>query len=385
MTQVDDPVIVGAGPVGLAAALFLARQGITATTIDAAAHPAPHSKALAVNPRTLEILEPTGVTAKMLAIGKRIVGARISLGKQVVGEIQLNILHHRYPFMLALSQAVTVRLLEAALNEAGGHVEWNARLIHCQTALQGVEADVKFSLNGPTQTYHCPWLLAADGAVSTARRALEIEFEGDSFEKPWYLADVPLTTSLAQDWAHAYLLPEGGFLFLVRVVDEPEKESGVDRLWRVISDSPDPLEKLENAKPTGPAVWTSSFRISHRINARMQEGAICFAGDAAHVHSPLGARGMNLGIEDAWVFSQLLMNGQLADYGACRYSVDRRVVRQIKLFSRIARGESAAARTVRSMLFPALSHIGVARNHFVHTLTGLDHPLPTFAAAQAAI
>jgi len=329
-------VIVGAGPVGLAAAVFLARQGVFPRVIDSAAGISPQSRALAVNPRTLDILESCGVAEEMLGIGRRMVAVQVSAGGKKVGEMSISSLQHRYPFMLALSQGVTTRLLEAKLNQLGGRVEWNHSLTHCRNVPGGVEAEVKSGPDGAIDTVRCPWLLAADGARSTVRESLGIEFPGSSFENPWYLADVPLCTSLSQDHAHVFFQKGGGFLFVIRVINEPENGSPNEALWRVIGNMPDPLERLEGASPCGAVVWQSSFHISHRINRQLQQGAVYFAGDAAHLHSPIGARGMNLGIEDAWVFSELFKAGRLADYHAERYPVDHQVVKRVEMVSRLA-------------------------------------------------
>src|SRR4051794_33342467 len=97
------PVIVGAGPVGLGAALFLARRGIRTRVIESRSTPSEHSKALAVNPRTLEILEESGVTAQMLSLGLPIRGARVHDGNGKTREIAFSGLHPKYSFMLALS------------------------------------------------------------------------------------------------------------------------------------------------------------------------------------------------------------------------------------------------------------------------------------------
>ncbi|MDB5302990.1 MAG: 2-polyprenyl-6-methoxyphenol hydroxylase [Phycisphaerales bacterium] len=376
-----QPLVVGAGPVGLAAALFLARDGVKARIIDAAPRPSPYSKALAVNPRTLEILEPIGITAQMLALGKPIHGARFWQGKETVGELSFQGLPHKYPFMLALSQAVTVRLLESCLNDNGVHVERGVRLVGCRHEPKSVEAELK-PADGPAQRLQCPWLLAADGARSTVREELAIQFRGNSFEKAWHLVDVPMATPLAEDFAHAIFLDGGGFLFLIRVVDEPEKNGSGDPIWRVIGNDPELLARLEIGKPTGPPIWSSEFRISHRINDCMRQGHVYFAGDAAHIHSPIGARGMNLGIEDAWVFSRLLKCGELSQYGRMRHEVDRRVVRRIELLSRLARGESTTSRLLRSTVLPLAARMPLARDRLFKTLTGLDHPLASYPSDQ---
>jgi 2-polyprenyl-6-methoxyphenol hydroxylase-like FAD-dependent oxidoreductase len=379
MSAQSPPLIIGAGPVGLAAALFLARQDIPFRIIDSADKIDPHSRALAVNPRTLDILQSTGITEQMLSLGKPIHGVHFHIGSHLAGAITFQSLHHRYPFLLALSQAATTRLLEQALQKSGVNVEWSTQLIHCKHDAEGVEAGVRASLYGPVQMLHCPWLLAADGARSAVREALNIEFAGTTFENPWHLLDIPLSTSIPDDFAHVHFLPDGGFLFMIRVIEDSTHASHGDPLWRIMGNIPNLIDRLEGAQPTGPPVWNSTFHIAHRINQRLSAGDVYFAGDAAHVHSPIGARGMNLGIEDAWVFSQMLIRGELADYGAQRYKVDRRVVKRIELLSRLARGESAGSRTLRSVL-PAIAHVPLMRSRMLTMLTGLDHPLP-FASA----
>lgn len=148
-----------------------------------------------------------------------------------------------------------------------------------------------------------------------------------------------------------------------------------DPLWRVISDRPNVLEQVTVGKPTAAPVWTSTFKISHRINARLRVGNIYFAGDAAHIHSPVGARGMNLGLEDAWVFSRLVAAGQVHLYGRLRKPVDQAVVKRVDILSRMAVGKSAVARFVRTALMPRLVRFPPVYDRLVRTVTGLDHAL----------
>jgi len=377
--QMDDerPLIVGAGPVGTAAALFLARAGIPVRLVDKSTRRRTESRALAVNPRTLEILESTGVTSRILARGSRVRGAQLWFEGRVLRELHIGLLDHEYGFLVALSQATTERLLDDALREAGGSVERGVEMTACRNARGGVEVGFEHP-SGTTESVRCPWLLATDGAHSVARHQLGVDFPGSSFERRWNLADVPLSCPLPEDFAHIGFVDDG-FLFLLRVVGEEEPRGG-DPLWRVIGNFEDPVARAEEAfrvRATGPPIWQSSFHIAHRLNARMQVGNVCFAGDAAHIHSPLGARGMNLGIEDAWVFSRLIVAGRSQDYGALRWPVGRRVVRNIELVSRFAKGESAIARLVRVLAAGLVSHVPLARRQILETVSGLDHPLPT--------
>ncbi len=125
------PLIAGAGPVGLAAALFLARHNIRTRLIEQSIERAPASRALAVNPRTLRLLEATGVTARMLERGLKITEARLSRNDQVIAHMSLSELGGTYPFMLALSQATSEALLAEALAEHAGKIERGVELIAC--------------------------------------------------------------------------------------------------------------------------------------------------------------------------------------------------------------------------------------------------------------
>jgi 2-polyprenyl-6-methoxyphenol hydroxylase-like FAD-dependent oxidoreductase len=374
MNQTTLPLIVGAGPVGLGAALFLRKAGVETRIIEAAEQPSEHSKALAVNPRTLELLEASGVTKKMLAIGVRIRGVRLRLGTNQAGWFSLNSLKHKYPFMLALSQAATERLLTEALEAAGGKVERGTKLVGCHYTEGHLEAELEHSAGGALEIVRCPWLLAADGAHSTVRTALNLKFDGSSFEKPWYLADMPLATTLEENLAHVFFPEAGGFVFLLRVVD-PSIEKPGPKLWRVISNVSNAVEHVPEAKLAGPPVWTSEFHISHRMNERMMLGNAYFAGDAAHIHSPMGARGMNLGLEDAWVFSQLVQRGQMEDYERLRKDCDYQVVKRVEVLSRTILAESFAARMVRRVFISSVANLPFIRNKFLKAVTGLDHSL----------
>ena len=418
MNQSALPLIVGAGPVGLGAALLLRQAGIATRIIDMAEKPTAYSKALAVNPRTLELLESTGVTEKMLAIGLRIRGARFQMLGKWSGELSLSSLKHKFPFMLALSQATTERLLHEALEAAGGHVERGTALVTCgNKADDVVEAELKHSPDGIVEEYECPWMLAADGAHSAARKSLGIDFRGSSMAQPWYLADLLLNTSLPEDFAHVFFFPEGGFLFLIRVVDDsgPERSAdipvrsnvsdqlaqsgsnagarssldpqpstlGSSKLWRIICDRQELLQRIPDSTPAGKPVWTSDFHISHRINEHLKVGNVYFAGDAAHIHSPMGARGMNLGLEDAWVFSRLAQTNQLKQYDALRKKVDADVVHRIEFLSRIVLGESWSARLARAAMMRWFLKVSAFEQKLMAAMTGLDHPLEFETSRQA--
>jgi 2-polyprenyl-6-methoxyphenol hydroxylase-like FAD-dependent oxidoreductase len=254
----------------------------------------------------------------------KIRAASLQGGRRPPVTINFDRLTGRFPFMLALSQAASERLLEEALAERGVTVERGARLVECHNEAERIVATLA-TAHGE-EVCRPAWILAADGAHSMVRERLGIEFAGSNFGNKWDLADVALEMPLPEDRAHAFFLPGGEFQFMIRVID-PQLESNVHGpLWRIIGNRADLLNRLVTGRVIGAPVWKSRFEISHRIVRTMSTGGVYFAGDAAHLHSPIGARGMNLGIEDAWVFAQLVRRGQLARYGNLRYAVDRRVV-----------------------------------------------------------
>ncbi|MCA9295935.1 MAG: FAD-dependent monooxygenase [Phycisphaerales bacterium] len=367
----DRPLIAGAGPAGLAAALFLARHGIRARIIDKERVRSPYSRALAVNPRTLDLLEPTGVTERMLALGRRIASGRVVAGDRLIFEPHFEQVSPRFPFLVALSQATTEQLLAEALAEFDIDVERGVALTSC--ALDEHGARVTLQADDDEESWTVPWLLAADGAHSTVRHELALEFRGRTFEKEWNLLDVPLETSRTVDQAHIEFLTGGGFLFMLPVVTDDAVASDTHApIWRMITNRATPLECLRADERAGMPIWKSSFHIAHRVIERMQTGAVSFIGDAAHIHSPLGARGMNLGIEDAWIFAQCVSHGVLSTFADRREPDIRRVVGKIEFLTRMARGETTVQRAARR-LGPAVARfVPAVRRTALRTLTGLD-------------
>ncbi len=357
----SNTLIIGAGPTGLAAALFLRERGISSRVVDQAIEPSPYSKAFGVNSRTLSLLEGTGVTDRLLAQGRRMTALNVWRRGQKHFRLDLSLVDHRYPFMLIHSQADSEAALADALAERGVNVERGV-------AFEGVEVDpagLRVTLrhgNGREEETVAAVLLGADGASSSVRKAMSVGFPGSAFEEPWRLYDLVLHTPLAPDEAHAFLL-DGGAAFAVRIRDD---------VWRLLGNVPDLPGRLPGTT-AGRVEWESDFGISHRMAARLQVGAACLAGDAAHIHSGLGARGMNLGIEDAYVFAALVSAGRIEEYEALRKPVVAKVMRQVERLTAVPRGRSFLAHMVRAML-PVLAPVmptfaGPARRFIL----GLDH------------
>lgn len=374
MTQ-STPLIIGAGPVGLAAAAFLSRHDIVPRIVDKRPEPSLLSKALAVNPRTLEILETIGLTDKLLALGKVVHGATIHRGDRIVAEVDFKQLEHRFPFLLALSQATTERILREDLAERGIEIERQIELVDSPQLTEG-KAELVHAETYERQLATAPWILAADGAHSICRKSVHVPFPGDTYDRAWVLDDIALATDLDPARAHIKFV-EDGFLFLLPIVTGDEAP-GEPTVWRVLGNFPEPLNYLNEANPIGTSRWNSSFHISHRLVEKMNVGQVYFAGDAAHLHSPVGARGMNLGIEDAWVFAELAQRDQLGSYHKMRWPVDNAIIQRIRTFTGFAKGETFLKRMMRNHVAPHLLRLNSVRQTMLHTVSGLDHPLPTW-------
>jgi 2-polyprenyl-6-methoxyphenol hydroxylase-like FAD-dependent oxidoreductase len=358
----SDILIAGAGPTGMAAALFLAERGVSARIIEKRAEISHLSKALAVNPRTLALLEDTGVTERLLAQGRRLTGANLYRRGRRLFRVDLTRVENRYPFMLIHAQSRSEALLADALAERGVTVEREVELVDLTLNSDGANAVLRHG-DGRTETATASTVLGADGSRSAVRVKLGVGFPGSSYEEPWQLYDLALEMPLPEDEVHVFFLDEG-VLFLARIEGD---------VWRVATNVPDPLSRLPPGTRTGEIVWESSFHVSHHLAQRLQVGAACLAGDAAHLHSPLGGRGMNLGIEDAYVFAALAAEHRLADYDRLRRPTDAAVVRGIRRLTDIPRGRSPLARFVRAVspAAPLLAPLFAPRMR--RWLMGLDH------------
>ncbi len=358
-----EVLIIGAGPTGLATALFLTQKGYRPRIIDRNTSHSPYSKAFGVNARSLELLEATGVSARFLQHGRRMTNLNLHHHGRILAQLRLGEVQHRYPFMCVQSQEASERMLREALAERGIEVEWGSAV--AQTHDDGGRPIVEVRTTSGSAAMKPDIVLAADGASSTVRKALGISFDGVTYDEPWKLYDLELTGPLDTDDGHIFLLDDGG-MFVVR------HESNI---WRVLGNVPDMLNRLPAGTKLGPVHWESEFAISNRVAGRFSKGAIYLAGDAAHIHAGIGARGMNLGIEDAFVFAELYHRGELNRYDALRRPVIHKVVGQIQRAMAVPRATTLPGRIVRT--FPSLVQLLVplVRSRVQPWILGLDHEI----------
>ena len=364
MSATDPSIlIVGAGPVGLTAALELSRRGFEPQIIDNDGEPTPESRALGVNARTLELLELSGATEALLARGLRLEGFVFRIGRHELARIAARDIPHRFNFILSLPQSDTERLLIEALAERGIAVHWH-------TALQSLGADkagfaCRLDRDGTSTTVYPATVIGADGAHSTVRKSLGIGFAGESFPGEWGLADVELA-----DWPFPFNMAVATITRHQISAFIPIREG----FGRFISNHADVLDRLPPEAKVRSVAWQSTFRISFRQVSSYQQRNAFLAGDAAHIHSPVGARGMNLGIEDACWLAWLMAEGRASEYTALRWPAGRTVLDFTERQTRQIASRGLWADILRRYLGPALLKVPVIRRRLLARVAGLDTP-----------
>ena len=363
----ESILIAGAGPSGLTAAIELYRRGMPARIIDKASNFAEQSRAIGVNPRTLAILEPSGVTERLLAEGTRIERAFLHFGGSTArsgrtARLDFAELDTPYRFMLALPQSRTERLLNEALTGLGGRVEHETAFLGMERADDGLRCRIE-SPDGET-TIIAEHLIGADGARSTVREQAGIAFPGDSLDHDWTIADVVMDWPYPPNELHVFF-DDTGFLFTITM--------GHDR-FRLVSPGASPEAWLPKGAVINQDIWRSSFRVHHRQVPTYQVGRVSLAGDAAHVHSPMGARGMNMGIADAATLAWLLSEGREAEYSAIRHPVGKSTIAMVR--RQTLQATTGWQRRLAGVVAPLALRVPAVHRFATRFVTGLADPEP---------
>lgn len=308
-THETEVMIVGAGPTGLALAISLQQAGIPHLIVDKLEQGLNTSRAAVIHVHTLGTLDQLGVAAQLVAAGLPVKEFRIREKDRTLLRLGFEHLPSPHPYLVMLPQEQTERILSERLAALGGGVQRGLSV----TSIKQDQAGVTIALTGPSgrSAVRARFLIGGDGMHSTVRAASGTQFEGGSYEDSFLLADVRMNWPLGTGEVSMFFAPEG----LVVVAPLPGGRFRIVASAESAPEKPTLADVQDLLNSRGPAgsgngltevVWSSRFRIHHRLARSYRIGRLFLMGDAAHVHSPAGGQGMNTGLVDAVVLGQML-------------------------------------------------------------------------------
>jgi 2-polyprenyl-6-methoxyphenol hydroxylase-like FAD-dependent oxidoreductase len=382
-----DVLVVGAGPTGLTAAGDLARAGRSVAVLERWPAVNASSRAFVTMARTLELFDARGIAEDLLAHAHKAMGITIFGGAR----IDLTHLDSPYQFAMITPQTNVDRALGGYAVAQGAEIRRGVEVVGLDQDTEGVT--VAAQTHGDPARHRIFWrakyLIGADGAHSTVRRLIGADFAGKTILSSIVLADVKLADG-----------PTDGGLTLGSTRDEFAFLAPYDRhdadgswyrtmVWDRNNQLPDtqPVHQQEISGVLTRAMgadlgllevsWKSRFHCDERQVAHYRHGRVFLAGDAAHVHSPMGGQGMNTGIQDAanlaWKIDAVLSGADdavLDSYHDERHPIGRRVLRQSGLMARGVTLHPRPARRLRNLLAPKLLRIPRIRDEVAGSFAG---------------
>ncbi|MGN6318012.1 FAD-dependent monooxygenase [Trinickia sp.] len=396
-------LIVGAGPTGLACAMSLARAHTNVRLIDRSPHASAHSRAIGIQARTLELFEQHRVVEPFLALGHRLRAANLYSNGNRLARLDFDPLQTRYPYLLCLDQSVTERLLTEHLATLGVTIERGVELVGLRQSASEVEARLLHA-DGREEVCSVAYVVGADGAHSTVRHLMGLNFAGKTLEQTFMLADLQADSDLSDDEFHLFasgdglaaIIPMGAgrHRFIADnapaaadeahapahevAVERPSEQTRADAPALANGDAHPSLElcrtvamqRVHHPVTLSQLTWSSYFHLNSRMVERLRTQRVFLAGDAAHIHSPAGAQGMNTGIQEAlnlgWKLARR-MAGQageplLDSYQAERHPIERDVLRQTAFVTQLAEAERGPFKLLRERVMPVLAAFGPLRD-----------------------
>lgn len=325
-------LICGAGPTGLALALWLSKFGVPLRIIDRLEAPAPYSRALGLQARTLELYRQIdGLADDVVSRGLKVAGANFWTSGRKAAHVEFGDIGaglSDFPYVLTFAQDKHERLLIDYLARVGVEVERSTELVRFEQLGDRVRATLR--RGGVEEVCEAAYLAGCDGAHSAVREGIGATFEGGTYSRLFYVADVDASGPAVDRDIHIEL-DEADLLAIfpmdgerqIRLVgtirdDERAKEATFDDVsTRAIERLQLRVEKVN---------WFSTYRVHHRVAGRFRDRRAFLLGDAAHIHSPVGAQGMNTGIGDAinlaWKLADVLQ-GRAGDELLDTYEIER--------------------------------------------------------------
>ncbi|WP_433663082.1 FAD-dependent monooxygenase [Nocardia sp. CA-128927] len=320
-----DVLIVGAGPVGLTMALALANNGVRFRIVDKLDRWSDLSKAMTLTPRTLECFRMLGVADRFLEEG--ILSRRIhhyTERRNPIAVTDLAQLDGEFHGVLHLSQRRTIEILTAALAERGIHVERGLELTEIEQSGKRHVATLT-AADGAVTTVETRYVVGADGSRSRVRDVIGTAFDGEEQSETFIMADIEMAGfPYHPEDRHAFYLDEGTFFTILPIDGRYFRLISTSRTASAAVDEEFILRRFDELLHTvglahvklGDPFWLTRFNPRQYLAERLQVGGIFLVGDAGHIQSPIGAQGLNTGIQDsmnlAWKLGSSLRHGGTA-------------------------------------------------------------------------
>ncbi|WP_345952175.1 FAD-dependent oxidoreductase (plasmid) [Mucilaginibacter sp. PAMB04274] len=363
-----EVLIIGAGPTGLALAIWLTKQGTKVRIIDKSSGPGETSRAMAVQARTLEFYRQLDMADEVVEAGYKTPAMNMwARGKR---QAQIKLLDaggdiSPYPFVLVYPQDRHEKTLVERLKSLGVEVERQIEFMSFEDKGDHVTAVLKHK-DGQEETCKAKYLAACDGARSPIRHQIGSGFEGGTYKQLFYVADVTASgvepageAQIAFDKSEFVLLMPYTSTNQYRIIgivrderaEHPENLTFEDVGHEAIDGLHINIEKVN---------WFSTYRVHHRVTDHFRSGRAFLLGDAAHVHSPAGGQGMNTGIMDAinlaWKLTAVL-KGEAAEslldsYEQERQAFAHKLVETTDRLFTFATAEGGFADFVRNRIAP---------------------------------
>jgi len=369
-----DVLVVGAGPTGLLLASELARRGVGVRLIEKRTFSAEHSRALAVLPRTMEMMDQLGLANAFTALSHQAKGICFyGRDRREAFRSSLSDLPCKFPFFLLLPQTETEMILRDHARKAGVEIERGMSFLRMVQKGQRVLATLE-RMDGTTEEIDASYVVGCDGSRSAVRQATALEFQGGGYDQSWLLADVVLDPRLDPNWLHGFTSIDGPIFFfplpnsIWRIVllrkrgESATTEVSMNEIVEILNKN-----HLGHLRARDPS-WLAGFGIEHRRTEHLRMGRVFLCGDAAHVHSPVGGQGMNTGLGDSfnlgWKLASVILGKAkeelLDSYEEERMPVIDGVMRMTDQMTKLVSATDGPRVWIREWILPIVAKMGFA-------------------------